>query len=90
MSRKQPLTVDALWALQRIGAPSLSPDGAQAVAAVTRYSMKDNKSASSLWLMSTTGGDAGSPVCAFLSGSGICHRPLSPVVNNSASILPAT
>lgn len=56
MKKTQPLTVDALWQLQRIGSPSLSPDGAQAVASVTRYSMEDNKSSSSLWLLSTLGG----------------------------------
>ncbi|HEY4083448.1 MAG TPA: S9 family peptidase [Burkholderiaceae bacterium] len=49
--------VDALWQLDRVGAPSLSPDGAQAVAGVTRSSMESNKSASSLWLFSTLGGD---------------------------------
>ncbi|TCP01846.1 S9 family peptidase [Rubrivivax gelatinosus] len=56
--KTKPITVDDLWKLERIGAPSLSPDGAQAVAAVTRYSMEDNKSASSLWLFSTLGGAA--------------------------------
>ncbi|MCE2659186.1 MAG: S9 family peptidase [Rubrivivax sp.] len=49
--------VDTLWKLQRIGAPSLSPDGAQAVAGVTRYVMADNKGFSQLWLMSTLGGE---------------------------------
>ena len=49
--------VDALWALDRIGEPSLSPDGAQAVAGVTRYSMESNKGQSSLWLFSTLGGE---------------------------------
>ena len=56
MSKTQPFDVDALWALDRLGEPSLSPDGAQAVAAVTRYSMDDNKALSSLWLFSTLGG----------------------------------
>lgn len=32
------LTVDDLWQFERLGAPSLSPDGAQAVASLTRYS----------------------------------------------------
>jgi len=49
--------VDALWALDRIGEPSLSPDGAQAAASVTRYSMESNKAQSSLWLFSTLGGE---------------------------------
>jgi dipeptidyl aminopeptidase/acylaminoacyl peptidase len=54
--KTRPITVDELWKIERIGNPSLSPDGAQAVAAVTRFSMDDNKSASSLWLLSTLGG----------------------------------
>jgi len=56
MARKKPLTVDDLWALERAGAPSLSPDGAQAVCAVSSPSMADNRSRSTLWLLSTLGG----------------------------------
>ncbi|ODV04951.1 MAG: peptidase S9 [Rubrivivax sp. SCN 70-15] len=54
--KTRPITVDELWKIERIGNPSLSPDGAQAVAAVTRFSMDDNESTSSLWLLSTLGG----------------------------------
>ena len=54
--KKTRISVDDLWALQRLGAPSLSPDGAQAVAALNSYSMEDNKSSSALWLLSTLGG----------------------------------
>ena len=50
------IDIDILWQIERIGAPSLSPDGAQAVAAVTRHSMEDNNARSSLWLLSTLGG----------------------------------
>ncbi|HSW06519.1 S9 family peptidase [Aquabacterium sp.] len=56
MARKKPITVDALWKMERLGTPSLSPDGAHAVVAVSRYAMADNKAASSLWLLSTLGG----------------------------------
>lgn len=56
MAKKKPITVDDLWALQRLGSPSLSPDGAQAVVALTSFSMEDNKSSSQLWLLSTLGG----------------------------------
>ncbi len=56
MAQKKLLDVDTLWRIERLGRPSLSPDGAQAVAAVTRYSMDDNSSASTLWLLSTLGG----------------------------------
>jgi dipeptidyl aminopeptidase/acylaminoacyl peptidase len=54
--KKKPITIDDLWKMERIGAPSLAPDGAQAVAAVTRYSMDDNKASSTLWLLSMLGG----------------------------------
>ena len=54
--RKKSIDVDALWQLERLGAPSLAPDGALAVASLTRYSMDDNKGRSSLWLLSTLGG----------------------------------
>ncbi|MCW5636560.1 MAG: S9 family peptidase [Rubrivivax sp.] len=50
------MDIEALWRIQRLGAPSLAPDGAQAVAALTSYSMKENKGTSSLWLLSTLGG----------------------------------
>jgi dipeptidyl aminopeptidase/acylaminoacyl peptidase len=56
MAKKKPITVDDLWALQRLGSPSLSPDGAQAVVALNSFSMDDNKSSSQLWLLSTLGG----------------------------------
>ena len=52
----QRLTVDTLWQLTRLGAPSLSPDGSQAVVSATRYSMDTNQAASRLWLLSTLGG----------------------------------
>ena len=54
---KKKIDVDTLWKLERLGSVSLSPDGAQAAAAVTRYSMHDNKSHASIWLLSTLGGE---------------------------------
>ncbi|MGM9484013.1 S9 family peptidase [Roseateles sp. NT4] len=58
MSKKtKAFDVNSLWALDRIGDSSLSPDGAQAVAGVTRYAMETNKAQSSLWLFSTLGGE---------------------------------
>lgn len=54
--QKKTIDIETLWQIERVGAPSLAPDGAQAVASVTRYSMQENRSASSLWLMSTLGG----------------------------------
>jgi len=54
---KRPITVEDLWKLDRVGAVSISPDGAQAVCAVTRYDMAENKGATSLWLLSSFGGE---------------------------------
>ena len=50
------LTVELMWQLQRLGAPSISPDGAQAVCALAQPSVKENKIQSAIWLLSTLGG----------------------------------
>jgi dipeptidyl aminopeptidase/acylaminoacyl peptidase len=55
---KPPLTVDALWAIRRLGVPTLSPDGALACAAVTRFDMEKNDSSTELWLYPTGLADA--------------------------------
>jgi len=55
-AKKKNFSVDDLWAIQRLGTPSLSPDGAQAVVSLTSFSMIENKSSSQLWLLSTLGG----------------------------------
>src|SRR5688572_33259868 len=54
---KRPITADDLWTLDRVGLLSLSPDGAQAVCSATRFSMDENKGYTSLWLLSTFGGE---------------------------------
>ena len=54
--KKKPITIDDLWNFERIGSLSLSPDGAQAVCSVSRFSMGDNTGSTRLWLLSTFGG----------------------------------
>ena len=51
------ITADDLWKIARPASPSLSPDGSQAVVAVTRYDMDENKGATQLWMLSTFGGE---------------------------------
>lgn len=46
----KPITVEDMWAVKRIGAPSISPDGKWVAADVTGYDMKENNSASDVWL----------------------------------------
>jgi len=53
VANKKPITVEDLWQIERLGEPSLSPDGMQAVVALTCCSMDKNSSSSTLWLMST-------------------------------------
>jgi len=50
---KMTMDPDALWQLERVSNVSLAPDGSAAVCAVTRYSMQENKGATSLWLLPT-------------------------------------
>ncbi|MCL4760524.1 MAG: S9 family peptidase [Burkholderiales bacterium] len=51
--KRPPLTVEALWQLQRVGPPTLAPDGSAACCAVTRYAMRRNEGETSLWLFPT-------------------------------------
>lgn len=53
--KKNHLTVEHLWQCERIGTPSLSPDGKWVVLDQTTYSMDTNESATQLWLYSTDG-----------------------------------
>ena len=47
---KRPITAQDLWAVKRVGAPALSPDGKQAVYSVQEWSIEKNKPTSALWL----------------------------------------
>jgi dipeptidyl aminopeptidase/acylaminoacyl peptidase len=49
------LTPELIWQLDRVGAPSLSPDGRRAVCSVTSYDVERNEGRAALWLLSTTG-----------------------------------
>jgi dipeptidyl aminopeptidase/acylaminoacyl peptidase len=52
-AQKRPITVEDLWAVKRVGAPSLSPDGKWVAVSVTTFGMDDNKGSSDLWLLAT-------------------------------------
>jgi dipeptidyl aminopeptidase/acylaminoacyl peptidase len=68
----QSYTAEAMWQLQRLGQPDISPDGRLAVVPVTRYDIEKNKPETDLWLVPTkpgkarqltsTGGSVSSPV----------------------------
>ena len=92
MAQEEDSTVDDLWQIERARPPSLSPDGAQAVCSLTRYSMDDNTASSALWLLSTLGGAAapadavrrqGRP--AALVARAATSSPSSPSANSRAA-----
>ncbi len=51
-------TAEAMWQLQRLGAPAISPDGRQAVLPVTHYDVQNNQTITDLWLVPTKPGKA--------------------------------
>src|SRR4029450_13724919 len=52
------LRVEDLWAIKRIGPPTVSQDGRSACAAVTSFDMEKNEGRTELWLFPTDGGRA--------------------------------
>src|ERR1044071_4420741 len=54
----QPYTAQAMWQLQRLADPAISPDGRLAVVPVTKYDVDQNKGDADLWLVPTKPGKA--------------------------------
>ena len=54
---KRPITPQDLWAMKRVGAPALSPDGARAVFPVQEWSIEKNKATANLWIVDLAGGE---------------------------------
>src|SRR5689334_20638173 len=55
-AEKRPMTSHDLWAMKRLSAPALSPDGRTVVFVVQEWSIDKNKSTANLWLVGTDGG----------------------------------
>ena len=53
---KKPFGGDDLWAVERVGTPVLSPDGARAAYAVTTYEGDELKANADLWLLDVASG----------------------------------
>ena len=52
---KRLITLDDLWAVKRVGAPSMAPDGKWCVVEVTTYPKDKDDSVSELWVLATDG-----------------------------------
>ncbi|HUI31502.1 MAG TPA: S9 family peptidase [Candidatus Acidoferrales bacterium] len=53
--QKRPITVEDMWKVGRVSDPQVSPDGKTIVCVITRYSMDENKGASSIFFVSIDG-----------------------------------
>jgi dipeptidyl aminopeptidase/acylaminoacyl peptidase len=54
-SAPKPITVEDLWAMERVGAPVVSPDGRWVVYAVNTFNRDKNAGTNQLWLVPTAG-----------------------------------
>ncbi|NIP80314.1 MAG: S9 family peptidase, partial [Gemmatimonadetes bacterium] len=54
---QRPITPEDLWAMGRVGAPAVSPDGSRVVYTVTRYDLESDRGHTDLWLVPTEGGE---------------------------------
>src|SRR5262245_55679666 len=52
---KRPMTAEDLWKVQRVGPPTISPDGKWCAVEVTKYDIEANDSTSQIWLLATDG-----------------------------------
>ncbi|MCL4818135.1 MAG: S9 family peptidase [Vicinamibacteria bacterium] len=53
---KKPLTADELWAVERVGAPQVSPDGTRVAFTVSRYDMGENRGDTDIHVVPLAGG----------------------------------
>ena len=53
---RKPLTIEDVWAVPRVGAPVLSPDGKTAAFTVSVYDAEEDKSNADLWLLDVASG----------------------------------
>ena len=57
LAAKRAITVEDMWAMKRVGAIALSPDGRWIAFPVTEYSMEENSSNTDIYLVSTRTGE---------------------------------
>src|SRR5260370_42635233 len=60
-AQRRALTIEEYLALPSVGDPQVSPDGKWVAYTVTRYSLKENRGATRIWLTDVAGGLARPP-----------------------------
>jgi dipeptidyl aminopeptidase/acylaminoacyl peptidase len=53
----RPMTARDLWAMGRVGAPAVSPDGRHVAYTVTRFDVEANRGRTDIWLVPVAGGE---------------------------------
>jgi dipeptidyl aminopeptidase/acylaminoacyl peptidase len=53
----RPMTAEDLWAMGRVGAPVVSPDGRSVAYTVTRFDTETDRSRTHIWVVPTAGGE---------------------------------
>ena len=69
------LSAEDLWALPRVGAPTLAPDGTWLAVAVTTYDLEKNEGRSRIWRVSAKGGE---PLALTSEDSSSAEPAISP------------
>ena len=78
---KRPMTVEDLWKLERIGPPSIAPDGNWCVVEVTAYDLDKDEGRSNLWLLATDGSRQKQLTHSLGKNSGPkCSPPCNPCI----------
>ena len=67
-AQKQPLTHETLYLMERVGTPSVSPDGKRVVFSVTEPSYDEEKSVTDLWVVPADGSAKPRKITAMKAG----------------------
>ena len=63
----RPMTAEDLWAIPRVGAPALAPDGSWLAVGVTTYELEKNEGRGRIWRVSTKSGETSALTSAEVS-----------------------
>lgn len=75
MTAKHRFTVDDMWAVKRVGAPVVSPDGSLVAYTVSTWDAEENRSNADLWLTPVAGGPVRRLTTSKASDTSVAFSP---------------
>ncbi|HVQ29591.1 MAG TPA: S9 family peptidase, partial [Vicinamibacteria bacterium] len=72
---KHPFTVDDMWAVKRVGAPVVSPDGSLVAYTVSTWDAEENRSNADIWVIPVAGGPARRLTTSKASDTSVAFSP---------------